>query len=335
MNNSVTKIANDTTVDTITSVESYPFATVSFTLAAATYNAQQILLYFTGLENYGFIIVDNSIYTTAGGSARNSFGVWSPNIIYSCSIVSDNVYWYIDSILVDTLGSAPPVVNYQLYMTQYSIGDSYTNITFGGTTVAPPSNSIVYTNVPANNYDINIIGSPNLMIAGGYFNHGYYSGNSPLFYSIDGITWRNVSYSATNTLLDAADIYGIAYNGVLWVGLGTGASTVWSIIYSSDGMNWQAADIGAGIIFNGGGYAAAWNGQMWIAVGTGSNTMAYSYDGIHWTGLGTSTFSTSGNGIAWNGTIWVAVGNGTNFIAYSNDGITWNSISQSLSLIHI
>ena len=94
-------------------------------------------------------------------------------------------------------------------------------------------------------------------------------------------------------------------------------------------MNWQAADIGAGIIFNGGGYAAAWNGQMWIAVGTGSNTMAYSYDGIHWTGLGTSTFSTSGNGIAWNGTIWVAVGNGTNFIAYSNDGITWNSISQS------
>ena len=49
-----------------------------------------------------------------------------------------------------------------------------------------------------------------------------------------------------------------------------------------------------------------------IAFGQGTHTLAYSPDGVQWTGLGTSLFSTAGYGAAWNGTQWIAVGSGTN-----------------------
>jgi hypothetical protein len=64
---------------------------------------------------------------------------------------------------------------------------------------------------------------------------------------------------------------------------------------------------------------------MWVAVGSGTNSIAYSYDGINWTGLGFPVF-TSGIGIAWNGTMWVATGDGTNSTAYSYDGINWTGV---------
>ena len=67
-----------------------------------------------------------------------------------------------------------------------------------------------------------------------------------------------------------------------------------------------------------------------IAVGRGTNTIAYSSNGITWTGLGvispTTPFTTAGYGVAWNGKLWVAVGEGTNTIAYSSDGITWTGL---------
>ena len=71
----------------------------------------------------------------------------------------------------------------------------------------------------------------------------------------------------------------------------------------------------------------------YVAVGDGTNTIAYSSDGITWTGLGTSIFSSIGYGVAYNGTNrWVAVGNGTNSIAYSSDGISWTGIGTSIFL---
>ena len=66
-----------------------------------------------------------------------------------------------------------------------------------------------------------------------------------------------------------------------------------------------------------------------VAVGYGTNTIAYSYDGITWTGLGKTIFSSIGRGVAWNGTLWVAVGYGTNSIATSPDGITWTGLGKS------
>jgi hypothetical protein len=44
-----------------------------------------------------------------------------------------------------------------------------------------------------------------------------------------------------------------------------------------------------------------------MAVGSGTNSLAYSFDGINWTGLGESMFLI-GLDVEWNGKMWVAVG---------------------------
>jgi len=63
---------------------------------------------------------------------------------------------------------------------------------------------------------------------------------------------------------------------------------------------------------------------IWVAGGSTTNTLAYSYDGITWNGLGTAIFSSTGYAFAWNGILWVAGGAGTaNTLAYSYDGIVW------------
>ena len=99
--------------------------------------------------------------------------------------------------------------------------------------------------------------------------------------------------------------YAITMNPrITWRGLGTS-------IFSTQGKN------------------VAWNGSMWVAVGSGTNSIAYSYDGITWMGLGTSVF-TQGNGVAWNGTLWIAVGSGTNSIAYSYNGLVWTGLGTSI-----
>ena len=39
---------------------------------------------------------------------------------------------------------------------------------------------------------------------------------------------------------------------------------------------------------------------IWVAVGQGTNSIAYSYDGINWSGLGNTIFTTRGWGVACN-----------------------------------
>ena len=51
--------------------------------------------------------------------------------------------------------------------------------------------------------------------------------------------------------------------------------------------------------------------NRWVACGFGGNSLAYSSDGINWTGLGTGIFS-QGLNATWNGTRWVAVGDAGN-----------------------
>lgn len=70
--------------------------------------------------------------------------------------------------------------------------------------------------------------------------------------------------------------------------------------------------------------------NQWVAVGQGTNTIAYSRNGIDWTGLGASVFTTAGNAVVWSGSRWVAVGQGTNSIAYSDNGLTWTGIGTSV-----
>jgi hypothetical protein len=67
-----------------------------------------------------------------------------------------------------------------------------------------------------------------------------------------------------------------------------------------------------------------------VATGEGQNTMAYSYDGIYWTGLGETIFSERANQAVWNGHIWVAVGKGGHSIATSYDGIEWRGRESAI-----
>lgn len=67
-----------------------------------------------------------------------------------------------------------------------------------------------------------------------------------------------------------------------------------------------------------------------IATGEGLNTLAYSYDGIYWVGLGKNVFTERANRAVWNGKIWVAVGKGAYWVATSYDGLEWQGRESSI-----
>jgi len=160
--------------------------------------------------------------------------------------------------------------------------------------------------------------------------------NNTIAYSTDGINWTG---SNNSTTIFSNSGNGIAWNGDMWVAVGNGTNN--TIAWSNDGIGWSQAtnSIGGGIsttIFSSGN-GIAWNGSMWVAVGNGNgknNTIAYSYDGKEWTGVGNSIFSLAGNGVTWYSAynIWVATGNGTNLIAYSSDGINWSPLNNSSNI---
>jgi hypothetical protein len=81
------------------------------------------------------------------------------------------------------------------------------------------------------------------------------------------------------------------------------------------------------------GDGVAWNGTLWVSVGEGgssSNTIAYSYNGTTWTGLGKNLFTNAYN-ISYNGTLFVAVGDSTlHKMAYSYDGLVWVGLGISI-----
>ena len=67
-----------------------------------------------------------------------------------------------------------------------------------------------------------------------------------------------------------------------------------------------------------------------IATGEGRNTLAYSHDGMYWTGLGKNVFAERANRAVWNGKLWVAVGKGLYWVATSYDGIEWQGRESSI-----
>jgi hypothetical protein len=168
------------------------------------------------------------------------------------------------------------------------------------------------------------------------------SGNAPNRIVWDGMKWivtrsdtADILYSYDSQTYNTSDVSGstiasIAYNGVMYVGIGKGG-----IFFSYDAVNW----IHTSSLINNASTAqigkVVWNGTLWVVGGNGSTyTLAYSYDGIHWTGVANSSalFDLSGGvvDIVWNGNVFVATGGNLNgyAIAISTNGITWtNSIN--------
>jgi hypothetical protein len=72
--------------------------------------------------------------------------------------------------------------------------------------------------------------------------------------------------------------------------------------------------------------------NLWVAVGQGTvNTVASSYDGIVWKGLGVPTVLSSPQSIAYSNNLWVAVGYGTNTLAFSTtNGNNWTGFGKTV-----
>jgi hypothetical protein len=152
-------------------------------------------------------------------------------------------------------------------------------------------------------------------VAGGY-------GTNTLAYSYDGLSW-----DAAANPFDGGYVYGVAWNGSLWVVLGNNSDSTVTITTSTDGITWtpRANPFDGG---NGGG--VAWNGSYWVAVGSGSTTIATSTDGITWTTRTNSLYQAYG--VAWNGSYWISVGysvDGPVSMVKSSDGITWANVTNN------
>jgi hypothetical protein len=177
------------------------------------------------------------------------------------------------------------------------------NLSYSNLAVSSINNQPVQTGVETESFVVAMSASPSGQVAVSY----------------DGITWFNRGATPGAT----TSVFGVAWNGSLWVAVGQGGSVV---ITSPDGINWTTRT-GP---FTTAGYGIAWNGEVWVAAGYGTVTLAYSFDGISWNSLGASIFTSEGHGVAWNGIVFVATGSGTNTLAYSFDGINWVGVGTTI-----
>jgi hypothetical protein len=110
---------------------------------------------------------------------------------------------------------------------------------------------------------------------------GSYNGSLPastIAYSVDGITWIGLGTTIFGTYG-----YGIICNGTIFVACG--GLSPYTLAYSADGKIWIGVT-GSPSLFN---YArnGCWDGEKFVVCGYQYNNIAYSYDGIKWTGVGT------------------------------------------------
>ncbi len=112
------------------------------------------------------------------------------------------------------------------------------------------------------------------------------------------------------------------------VGQNSGDKFGFSVAINTDG---SIIGVGATGFENNDGSVSAYqiqNAYIDGEVGIG-HTLAYSTDGINWTGLNADTFSAEVNTIDHNGLYWVAGGKGSNTMAYSINGTKWISIKET------
>jgi hypothetical protein len=159
-----------------------------------------------------------------------------------------------------------------------------------------------------------------------------------LYYSYNGINWTGCSGS----LGSGTTCQTLCWTGNRFIG-GWSVAGPTQFYTSNNGINWVAT----GPVMFSSNFSLAWSNnqpnsglqltnvaiqQPTLAFGRGTNTIAYSYDGLNWRGLGTTVFTTTGYCGCWNGKLWVAGGqsSGVGVLAYSYDGINWTIATQSI-----
>jgi hypothetical protein len=146
-----------------------------------------------------------------------------------------------------------------------------------------------------------------------------------LWRTSDGTNYTSITLAGTPLRIDS-----LAYNGRIYVAVGSGASSAlaWQ---SSDGISWTQIVWSTSLAL---ATTVKWNGQYWL-IG-GSDTTNTNRQIVRTFDLITFTNPSSGlpqgviNDLAWNGTMWVAIGKDTTFtsgttqnIRYSFDGLNW------------
>ncbi len=148
-------------------------------------------------------------------------------------------------------------------------------------------------------------------------------------WSNDGVTWTGLG---SRPFLNSG--FGVAYGQRKFVAFGHANPN--PIAYSSDGKVWTEIASSASIFLYGMGGVYAQTLDRWVAGGIDGgvgNTLAYSPDGISWTGLGSNIFTGACNSVAFSvsQSRFVAVGNGArNVVAYSSDGVLWTGLGSIL-----
>jgi hypothetical protein len=154
--------------------------------------------------------------------------------------------------------------------------------------------------------------------------------------STNGISWSQIS-----TTFSMSNCLSILWTGKLWLCGGITASNSGTIAYSyNNGITWNSV-ISSPFSYSVSGFAT--NNKIIVSIGATSsastgNTLAYSYDGINWTGLGTSIFNNTTNlnaNIKWLGNSFISFSSDSSFlnkIANSIDGINWISSTTSSSV---
>jgi len=176
-------------------------------------------------------------------------------------------------------------------------------------------NIFPYARGIANGYS----GSQNIWVAGGG------GGANFLAYSTDGFNWTGLgktifSYSGQD----------IAYNGNIWVAGGLGLGNC--LGYSTNGITWtrQGYNIFSNACMN---IKYSTIQDLWVAAGHQTNYLAYSKDGLNWTGLtGIAGFTciagfSQGYGVAYSRyqNLWTVTGSGTT----SKNGFDWTGLGTA------
>jgi len=320
---------------------------------------------WTGIGNYTFSTAGNAVgwngnVWVAAGQGGNSLA-YSPNgfswfglgtnvfTTSATSVTWNGSYWLATGAGGNTLAYSPDGIIWQglgngMFTTQANgaawNGTYWVAAGQGGNTLAVSWDTFTwaglgssYFTTLANAVATNPTGT--MWVAAG-------QGGRTLMYSIDGIIWTVVNNSPFSTQGKS-----VTWNGKFWVASGTGTNTLG---YSSDGINWfgqgstllttpgtagsVVANQGVGSALIPTNYTAPTTAAipMWVAGGIGtSNTLAFSFNGIVWTGIGSTTFSTQCNGVAYSPAgLWVTAGSGTNTLAYSTTGNTWTGLGQNI-----
>lgn len=171
-----------------------------------------------------------------------------------------------------------------------------------------------------------------LWVAGGYDGDGRPGTKYALYTSPDGITWTPCS----SPMDDHGVVYGIAWNGSMFVAVGQDNQHAKVIITSPDGINWTYRPSPFDSTDGNGGFAygVCWSPalSLWVAVGYHPNpgnvnvsdrTIATSPDGINWTDRPNGfNLGQPVTAVAWNGTEFKAVAQDGR-VGTSTDGVTW------------